>query len=103
MTTQIKVNQRLAAEREAQRAKMEDQHEHKFAAMRKKMSETQEYLAEFDPDDGAGLYLQFSVESDIFENLKRIYYFAKRIARHVHGIAAEADDSSMQAAGVDTE
>ncbi len=45
----------------------------------------------------------YAVESDIFENLKRIYYFAKRIARHVHGIAPEADDSSVQAVTVDTE
>ncbi len=45
----------------------------------------------------------YAVESDIIENLKRIYYFAKRIARHVHGSAAQADDSNAQPATADTE
>ena len=76
-------------------AKMEDQHEHKFAAMRKKMSQTQEYLAEFDPDNGAGLYLQFSVESDIFGNPPEDVLSGKESASQLIRFALEREKDSI--------
>lgn len=49
-------------------AKMEDNHKVSFSSMKPKRSKAEKCLAEFDPDDGAGLYLDYAVKSKFFCN-----------------------------------
>jgi len=47
-------------------AKVEDAHRKTFAAMRREKTDSGDMLATFDADDGAGLYLEYSIKSEVF-------------------------------------
>ena len=76
-------------------AKMEANHSRTFEKMRKALTETQEYLAEFDPDDGVGLYLQFSVESTEFRKLPDDIFSGEESSRDLVRFALEREKDSV--------
>ena len=47
-------------------AAMEENHKETFAKMFQARNDVEDYLESFDPDDGTGLYLEYTVKSDVF-------------------------------------